>query len=425
MKNKIKKLFQSVDIPPNARKIFRFQFCAIVIGVVNSVIIARVLGPASKGVADLFLLIGLLIIQFGSLGINNGLLFFLAKKKEPLPEIHGIGIAFSIGIGIIIAVLGVIGIPALKTLFPSLPDWAILGAFLIAPFILYRFIWSEILTGMDKAVSVYRFTAYFTGMNLVGSLFLWAFGELTFENIIKLIIFLSIVYSIICFKFIQQIEPAFKINFSLARKSINYGLIIYLGTIGNAIHFKADQVMISYFLGVESVGLYTISVRWAEMLLMLDNALIFSSLYKICSTSTTESHSLAVNIFKTQLLISGVSGLALALLAYPLINILYGKEFLPAILPLIALIPGIIFWSVARVFSTTITYNRGMASFNVIVSWVGATLNIILNLLFYKYSDLGIIGFSIASSISYFAVAVITFIKFIYTKEAVMSVESA
>jgi len=218
---------------------------------------------------------------------------------------------------------------------------------------------------------------------------------------------LSILSAMVCFRVLYRQAPDLKFDTSLMRQSLRYGSIVYIGNIANIMHFKIDQVMINYWLGTKAVGIYAVSVNWAEMLFILDSGILSAALYKISSASADESYLLSQRLFKTQILISGIFGIGLALLAYPLILVLYGDNYREAILPLILLIPGIVAWSASKIISNMLTYNRGLASFVVKIAAVGLILNIALNYLFINIIKIGIIGAAISSSLSYLMVAAI------------------
>lgn len=120
---------------------------------------------------------------------------------------------------------------------------------------------------------------------------------------------------------------------------------------------------------------------------------------------------LSKHLSKIQLLISGGSGILLAAVAYPVILILYGEAYRNAAWSLILLIPGVVAWSVSKLLSNTLTYNRNMASFVAKVAVCGCLLNILLNYVFINVILIGINGASIASSLSYFFVALLIGLK--------------
>jgi len=92
-----------------------------------------------------------------------------------------------------------------------------------------------------------------------------------------------------------------------------------------------------------------------------------------------------------------VAGFA-ALLAKPVLGLLYGKEFLPAVPAFIWLLPGIVMLSI-----NTILMNYfaaiGMPPITVYSPMIAVIINIVLNLKLIR--SLGIVGASISSVVSY------------------------
>jgi len=411
MIDRIKSLIESGSIRGNAIQIYYLQLFTIGLGLVGSIIVARTLGPAQKGIVDLFNLLNSFILDIGLLGFGSGLLYYLVNKNRPLEEVHGTGLFFSLVVGLLTIAIGFLGIIVWRRVFPGLNDWIILLSFILAPFTYYRLIWTNVMTGLNQAVAVYRVGFYFALFNLLLILGLWMIHWLTFEKIIILGATITVVGAIISFGIIFDKEPKIKPSLILARETLAYGIVIWVGFIANVLHFKVDQVMINYWIGPSAVGIYAVSVRWAETLFLLDNALISASLYKISSLSSEESYTLTKRIFKTQLLISGAAGIILAILAYPMIIFLYGEAYLGATLPLVLLIPGTIAWSVAKVMSVMLVYKSSLASYATKVAIMGTLTNVLLNYLLLKIMGIGIIGASIASSVSYTLVALLTGFK--------------
>lgn len=266
MVNKVKNLLAGGTIQRDALQIYAIQFLSLGLGLVGSIIVARTLGPANKGIFDLFNLLSSFIVEFGLLGFGSGLLYYLANKGEPVSKTHGTGLIFVLVMGCLTAITGWFGLPCWKRIFPGLQDWIILLAFFGAPAAYYRIIWSNILTGINRAVVTYRIGLYITVVNILAIVTLWASNRLDVENIIRLTAMLGVINGIVAFIILCKHERKVKASLSLARNSLRYGLVIYVGFIANIMHFKIDQVMINYWLGTKAVGIYAVSVRWAEML---------------------------------------------------------------------------------------------------------------------------------------------------------------
>lgn len=398
-------------VSQSARKIFIYQFFTVLVGLISNIIVARVLGPENKGLVDIFVLIYTLAMQLGILGFDVGLLYQITQKDRPLSQAHGTGLMFAVIAGVAIGLLGWLGLPLLKNVFPDLPEWIILAAFLLSPFVLYKQIWEKIMIGTNRAVMIHQLANIFSVIHFAAIVTLLAFDLFSYETIIYWSIFRIFVNMWTSFFLIRAKEKKIQPDFSLVKKTLSYGSVLYIGVIANALHFKIDQVMISAWLGPEAVGIYTVSVRWAETLFLLDAAILSAALYKISSSPSEISFQMANRIFKTQLTISVTAGFLLAILAYPMINFLYGNAYQGSALPLILLIPGIILWSVSKPIALFLSFNLGLGAYLTKVSFAGLLLNIFLNFYFIKHLNWGINGAAVASSCSYILVALLIHVK--------------
>jgi O-antigen/teichoic acid export membrane protein len=101
-----------------------------------------------------------------------------------------------------------------------------------------------------------------------------------------------------------------------------------------------------------------------------------------------------------------------------IILILFGLQYLPALTPLWALIPGIIALSICKVLSNEIT-GRGKPLIITYASVISLIVNIPLNIIFIP--QMGITGSALASSISYTAATLIVLAKFIKISNSTIS----
>lgn len=413
------------SISDSAWKIFKYQFFTVVFALVSNIIVARLLGPEKKGLVDIFMLMYMMILEFGMCGFGSGLLYQITQKNCLLSKAHGTSIAFTMITGLLIGLLGWFALPLWQSIFPEVPQWIILAAFMLAPLVFYKQLWENIMTGVNRAIVIYKVAHIFSIIQLGAIVTLWALDRFTYEMIIYWSILRIALNMIASFFIIRSQEREIQANLPLAKDILKYGSIIYAGALANVLHFKIDQVMISYWLGLEAVGIYTVSVRWAETLFLLDAAILAASLYKISASSPEVSFKTTRKVFRTQIVISIAAGILFALLAYPLVHVLYGEAFTNATLPLILLIPGVIAWSTSKAFSNLLAYNLGLGAFLTKISLLGLFINVILNYYMIKVSGWGINGVAIASSISYFIVAVAIVIKSKYQEKKYVVDETA
>lgn len=405
-------LLRPGSVGRNAAKIYSLQVFRLTIGLVGSIILARVLGPEQKGILDLFGVLGTLIAEIGLLGFGGGLIYYLTKRRQPLPAIHASALAYAVLGGTALAFLGWLFLDFWRLLFPALEEWVILLAFAAAPLTLYASLATNIFTGLNRATTVFTVGLCYATLTTVIIVLLFLGDALSVRIVLTLIVASFALNSITLFVVLRRAGPGLAVDLELQGKVFRYGLVIFFGAIANIVHFKIDQVMLGYFLGSEAVGLYAVGVRWAELLFLLDTALIFSALTRMSSAPRDEGHRFASRVLKTQGAISVVAGLALAVAGPPLIRLLYGPQFYASAMPMLLLIPGVVCWSLGKVMVTNLTYNLKLGGYCSAAAFTGLVANVILNYLFIKEWAMGIQGAAIASTISYGLVAVLIAVRF-------------
>ena len=87
----------------------------------------------------------------------------------------------------------------------------------------------------------------------------------------------------------------------------------------------------------------------------------------------------------------------MAIVGFPLI-LLYGKRFIPAIGPLLALLPGIVILSVGKVLASDLS-GRGKPQYGAVGAVASLVVTVILD--FLLIPRMGITGAGVASSLSY------------------------
>jgi O-antigen/teichoic acid export membrane protein len=88
----------------------------------------------------------------------------------------------------------------------------------------------------------------------------------------------------------------------------------------------------------------------------------------------------------------------LAILGLPVIRVLYGRAYLPAFAPLLALLPGIVCLSVGKVLAGDLA-GRGKPHYGTASAVCGLVMTLVLDLVLVP--RIGIVGAGIASSIAY------------------------
>jgi len=191
-----------------------------------------------------------------------------------------------------------------------------------------------------------------------------------------------------------------------SNKLFTYGFSAFLSNMMVSSVFRVDVFILSSLAGVSAVGIYSVAVAFAEMALMVPNALGTSLFTHLPAASREDKNAIIQRSSRIIIFIAIVVGLVLMAVSYPLIVMLMGKRFIGSVEPLCLLVPGLVAMSVNYVYA-----NFYCADGNPLVSAacfaVGLVANVVLNYLLIPV--LNINGAAIASTISY-AVISATFI---------------
>src|SRR4030043_1134751 len=89
----------SSDFIRKVGETFITRICLIGIGLVTSVIVARILGPEGRGLYAVAATIGAIGVQFGNLGLHGSNTYYLARARSLLPALIGNTLLVSFVVG--------------------------------------------------------------------------------------------------------------------------------------------------------------------------------------------------------------------------------------------------------------------------------------------------------------------------------------
>ncbi|MFH5845836.1 polysaccharide biosynthesis C-terminal domain-containing protein, partial [Haladaptatus sp. CMAA 1909] len=184
----------------------------------------------------------------------------------------------------------------------------------------------------------------------------------------------------------------------LAFNSLSIVLILLLMSL-----YHVDILMLQLMSGSnEQVGYYRAALKLAEFLWFIPMALqtvFVHSMSELWSNGKTKRISeLAARTTRYTFLLTGVMGLGLAALANIAVPIYFGSEYMPAVMPLLLLLPGSLGFAVARPI-LAISQGKGDLKFPIIATGTAAGMNFILN--FLLIPQFGMEGAAVSTSIGY------------------------
>lgn len=387
------------DFVRKVAETFATRVFLIGIGLITSVIVARVLGPEGRGLYAVAAAIGAIGAQFGNLGLHASNTYYVAKDRSLLPALVGntIVVSFAFGGG---------GAFAAWIVFSVWPDLAPVNGFLLfialvwVPFGLAYMLLQNLLLGLQevRTYNVIQLTTKILCVCLIALII--AFNLTGVETVFSaglVSVLISFLWALWRLK--PHLHKAPLPSFDLFKKNIRYGLKAYLAAFFAFLVLRIDLLMVKYMLGPEQAGYYSIAATMADMIYMLPVAIgtiLFPKLSALADAGKkwefTKKVSYVVGCLMLILVVVAV------LPAEPVTGFLYGKAFLPAVPPFIWLMPAILLLSVNTVLMNYFA-SIGMPSIVVYSPGTATLLNIVLNI--YLIPAWGCVGAAWSSIAAY------------------------
>lgn len=253
------------------------------------------------------------------------------------------------------------------------------------------FVYSKIIIENSVKVVLTPLLIYL-GFNMIGAAFAYAVAILL--SLLASVYFLK---SKIPNMYNKDVKAVYINN-----EIIRYSLPLFLSSIIILIILWTDTIILGYYKTVEEVGLYNAAAPTAHLTALFPNALLILFLPVLTELYAKNEKEVFSKIYKAItkwiFLVNIMFLFLIIVFSKQILNILFGTEYIQSSSALIILVIG------TFIYHLTLTCNNVLSVLKrtktiFLITFIGATLNIILNL--YLIPDYGLIGASIATSISF------------------------
>lgn len=389
------------DFAQKVAETFGTRVFLILINAVNTILIARLLGPEGRGQYAVAIAVGAIGSQALSLGLQAANTYFVAREPDILRRLTSNTIALAAGAVVVVGLAAAFFaiVPAASPVSPGLMALALAS---IPPTLLVLNL-RHLLLGINE-VRPYNLIDLVAGVGGVAmTLALALSGAATPGSLLAVAIAVAVLGVGVATRGLRpHLGPLPRPSTELMRRCGAYGFRIYLTTVFALFVLKSDLLVIQFEKGSEDAGLYSIASSMADLLWIFPSvvgAILFPRLAALPDEAERWRLTLRTT-GGTLLVFLPILGLT-ALLAPVVIRIMFGAEFEPAAASLRILCAAILFYGTTSIFSQFLAA-RGLPLIVVAVWAAGFALNLGLNLVLVP--PLGIEGSALASLISYAAV---------------------
>lgn len=378
--------------------IFSSKLIIIIAGLLNSVIIARSLGPEMNGILASILVYPSLFITFGALGVRKSSAFLIGRKLadeevvfKSIIHLWIFSSIFSVLVSFGLVYFTLANKPSLELVVLSvLPiPFSLLNTYLSGIFLGNNQIneFNEVNWIPNVTTLIFTYLLVFVlELELVGVLLAQTFGQ-------------GIMTGILFWKIGASKLFSFKFDLVVIKSILKLGIAYAIGLLIVNMNYRFDVIILEQISTPFETGIYSkgsVLTQYLWQIPMLLGTIVFA---RSASAVDRKSYSLKVcQLLRLSFLLIISCSIVLIFLAKPIILLLFGDAFLGSVDVLKMLMPGVALLTIFIVLNMDIS-GQGKPLFLVRSLLPALIGNIILNIILIpKY---GAIGAAFSSSITY------------------------
>lgn len=404
-----------MDIANKSFSLLQRDIFLFVANLLTGVIVARMLGPVSMGLWVILSMIPSYAESFGRLKFDIAAVYYLGKGKYQ--------------VGDVVSTLNVLAL--VSSAFIVLPivwqiDWIYRVLFAkstvdvkyLIYFVLpqiplhflymnysYLFIHREDVRTYNRMVVIQALVSSLGGILL---LVVFKLGLLAVIIASTVSILASVLYGIMKF---GPVRKSSLINVRLVKDLFSYVYKLYIAGIVGHINTYVTNLIVALYLVPAQVAYFSMAQGKGQLLDKVPNAMSTILFPRISNMENDiQSSELAAKAFRTSLLILLIAGLLAYLLVKPLVLVLYGDAYLPMVIPLWIILPGLILSSAS---TTLAQYFQGTGRADIIAKISFFPMCIQIVIAWILIPKLGLVGASLAFLTAFVSNALLQVIFFL------------
>ncbi|HSE31994.1 MAG TPA: oligosaccharide flippase family protein, partial [Pyrinomonadaceae bacterium] len=293
------------------------------LGIANSVLIARTIGPAGKGNFDLILATAALLGTTLALSLPPGITYVVAQAKTKLSGFSTQLLIVSVAQGLLaFAILAVLRLVGKDGYFlpKTFGSWIVVAvAVYVWVEVLTRF-WAAILAGKQEIAVVNnsevigRVSQFVMLFTLAGVLYLLN-RQLSVPALLGVSFAANVLINLLIVRGLD-LKLRFSTDTGSLKAATSFALPCYLSNVTQFLNYRLDVFIVSMFAGAASLGRYTLAVSLAQLLWLMSNSFATVLLPKVAASddlSASVQHTSRVT--RLALWASVLCGVALGLFA--------------------------------------------------------------------------------------------------------------
>ena len=384
----------------NASWIILCRVVQAVLTLIISMITARYLGPSNYGVISYATSVAAFVYPISVLGLNHILVQETVQRPEEEGEIYGT----SMGLGLISSLVCMVGVGAFVSVANASETETILVCILYSLVLLFQVgeliqYWFQ-AKYLSKYVSVISLCAYAVVSGY--KIFLLATGKSIYWFAVSNALDYLLIAAALMVTYRKLGGGRFRFSWAAARRMLSRSRYYIISSMMVTVFAQTDKIMLKLMIDESATGYYSAAVACAGMTSFVFSAIIDSArpaIFEAKKEDGQQYKNSVSTLYCVIIYLSLLQSVAMTLLAKPIISILYGGQYMPAVSALQLVVWYTTFSYMGSVRNIWILA-EGKQKYLWIINLSGALTNVVLNAL--MIPRWGIMGAAAASLITQF-----------------------
>lgn len=372
---------------------------SLALGFVASILLARLLGPADRGLLGLMLSASTLALAVVGVGIPLAVTYHASRRGSSPGALLGDSLLWT-------ALIAIVLVPAVWLFHEPVADalgrgrggetWALAAALVPITFLDW--------TAHNQLVGMLRFGRYNALVvlskvgYLLGVAFLLAVLEL---GVTAGLVATGIASAVMVAGSVGPVlaEERPRLDLGILRRLLRYGVRVQVGSLTQIANTRLDVVILQFFRPLSDVGYYVVAQSIAELVMTL-GAAFQTSVLPLVSHYEGDDRQRATSVASVRHhgILAAFAVVLNAIFGTLIILFAFGEEFHPAVAPMLILLPGVWFLGMGSVIQGDLG-GRGRPGLSSALAGVAALVTVGLD--FLLIPPYGVTGAAIASVIAY------------------------
>ena len=368
---------------------------SLAVGFVASLLLARWLGPSDRGLLALMTEVYTVALGVVALGLPMTVTYYASRKDAPHGALLGNTLVYGLLIGAVVVPLAWALHPQIASAFgrgQGGTTWVLAGA--MVPVLFLDWTTHNQLLGKlrfgryNVLVVTSRIATLALVVALVGAAGLGVKGALLAVAAASVVMIAGSLPPLLA-------DEHPRVDLHFFRAMVRYGRRVQVGTLVQFVNYRLDVIVLQFFRPLRDVGIYTVGVILAELVITLATSFGTSVLPLVSHQEGTDAQTRTTVGSLRHHAVLAVVAIALDAAAAPiLIAFGYGRDFLPSLVPFYVLLPGMWFLGTSSLVTNDLR-GRGRPGTSSLIAGVMMVATIALDLVLIP--PFGYVGAAVAS----------------------------